>query len=316
MEEGENQGLAEHLALIGMYYGLAQDTYRAKTFNEAAAKITAYPKAISSGAQARAELSRIGDTLEQVINEYLLTGTSGRLQDLETRFIEQKATIDLFTSIYGIGPVTAIKLYTQGLRTLDDLWSQGNLNEKQKLGFIWREHIKLRIPRFEMDLIREQLAVILNPYRIRWEIAGSYRREEPSSGDIDVLVESRPDLNMEGLLALLEPILPVTLASGPTKFMGLIRLSEQYNAHRIDIRLIPRENWPFALMYFTGSQRFNIRMRQRAIAFGLTLNEYRLEDKEHRMLPAATEEDIFRHLRVQYLSPVQRTRNLSALPLV
>ena len=45
---------------------------------------------------------------------------------------------------------------------------------------------------------------------------------------------------------------------------------------RIDIRLIPKESYPFALLYFTGSKKTNTMMRNQAIKLGFKLNEYSL----------------------------------------
>ena len=43
-----------------------------------------------------------------------------------------------------------------------------------------------------------------------------------------------------------------------------------------DLRVVSREEYPFALNYFTGSKEHNIEMRNRALKRGWTLNEYRL----------------------------------------
>lgn len=311
----QNKELADELHLIGSYYTIARDTYRARAFNTAAAKIAAHPVAILSGAQARRELTGIGDSIQEAIDEYLTTGTVQRLEILQAQFPDRQKTIDFFLSFYGIGPATAVSLYDKGLRTLEDLWFRGNLNQAQQIGIMWREHIKLPIPRDEMILVNEKIGSILNPYGVKWTIAGSYRRGEPSSNDIDMLVEERTDLNMIGLITLLQSVLPATLAQGPTKYMGIFRLSDDYNGHRIDIRLIASNSWGAALMYFTGSQRFNIIMRQRAIELGMSLNEYGLF-RGAQQIPTTTEEDIFAALRVQYLSPEQRTRTINALPLL
>jgi DNA polymerase (family 10) len=45
-----------------------------------------------------------------------------------------------------------------------------------------------------------------------------------------------------------------------------------------DLRVVKNPEYPFALNYFTGSKEHNIVMRQRALARGWTLNEYRLEE--------------------------------------
>lgn len=98
--------------------------------------------------------------------------------------------------------------------------------------------------------------------------------------------------------------------------MGIVKIDDQHNGHRIDIRLVDSIAYAAALMYFTGSQRFNILMRQRAIEFGLTLNEYGLFNQYNQPQPITSEEDIFRILRVQYLPPVERTKTLAALTFI
>jgi DNA polymerase lambda len=343
-----NQPLADILGLLGEYYTLAQDTYRAKTFLDASAAIAKYPVVILTGAQAVASIPRVGPSTVSVIDEFIATGSIKRLEELERRFADQKATIDYFRSFYGVGPATAFKFYELGYRTLEDLWFKADLSEAQRLGIMWHNHINLPIPRAEMDVIHARIGSYLDPYGIKWEIAGSYRREEPQSGDVDVLVQARPDLNMEGLRVILQPLIPnVTLgdqtvasilAQGETKLMGMIRLDPTTNAHRIDIRLIQPQSWGAALMYFTGSQRFNILLRQRAIDLGMTLNEYGLYQVETlptieppvapknrkkppprvelHPLPSATEAQIFETLGVVYLAPVARTKTMAALPLV
>lgn len=307
-----NKELADILGLIGSYYIASRDTYRARSFNSASAKIAAHEFAILSGAQARKELTGIGDSIETAIDEYINTGTIQRLQELEAKFPERRETVDYFRSFYGIGPVTAVRLYDQGLRTLEDLWFRGNLNEAQKLGVLWRDHIGVKIPREEMDLINMKIGEILNKYGIHWIIAGSYRRGEPTSGDIDLLVESRPDLDMNSLVGLLKEILPAILSKGEKKVMSMIRLDEKHDGHRIDIRLVPPESWAPALMYFTGSQKFNILMRQRAIQLGMLLNEYGLF-RGDIPLQINSEEDIFRELHVRYFVPEHRIRTLNTL---
>ena len=118
---------------------------------------------------------------------------------------------------------------------------------------------------------------------------------------------------MEDLLTVLNPILPATLAQGPTKFMGIVRLSDNYYGHRIDIRLVPAENYPFALLYFTGSQKFNILMRNVAISMGLKLNEYTLSDSKGKNYKANSEEDIFKILNLKYVAPKDRVKNIQNL---
>lgn len=317
-----NKKLSNLLSLISNYYTIAGDIQRARSFGNASVAVANYPYTILSGSEAQRNIRGIGESISVVIDEFLRTGTSQRLIDLQTKYVDQTAIINEFRSYYGIGPATAFKLYNKGLRTIEDVWKYDQehheLTDAQKTGIIWHQHLLLRIPRDEMNLIRNKISSILDKYGIKWQIAGSYRRQEPSSGDVDVLVESQPTFNMAGLISLMKDILPATLAQGETKFMGIIRIDNNHNGHRIDIRLINPESYPFALMYFTGSQRFNILMRQRAIDLGLTLNEYGLfkSNQLENTIIVKSEEDIFQILLVRYLDPSERTKTMITLPII
>jgi len=69
-----------------------------------------------------------------------------------------------------------------------------------------------------------------------------------------------------------------------------------------DLRVVSDAEYPFALMYFTGSKDHNIVMRQRAIDRDLRLNEYGLfrsqaETRDPKLLvKCRTEEEIFEKL--------------------
>lgn len=306
-----NKAIADSLALVASYYSMKLDKNRARTFFNASSKI-AQSTLITKGSQART-LGGIGDSVEQYIDQFLKTGYPDRLRELETEFKDRKQIIDYFRSFFGIGPVKAVKMYNEGLRTLEDIWLHGNLTDAQKLGIMWRDHINLRIPREEIVLIESTLAPLLSD--LQWNITGSYRRGELDSGDIDILISATPGLTMDNVITRLAEYLPATLAMGSSKFLGMFRLNNDYNGHRIDILLVKPNQYASALMYFTGSQRFNILMRNRAIEFDCTLNEFGLYDKNNILIPTNTEEDIFNILGVSYLSPEERTRTLSSLPL-
>lgn len=326
----KNKELADFLDLLAGYYVMDKsnpsNAYRAKTFTNASTQIRNHPTAIVTGFQARQELSRIGEGTEQEINEFLSTGSSQRLREVEARFAERKAIIDYFRSFHGIGPVKAMEYYNREFRTWEDLWVKAPITDATRIAIYWQNHLKLRIERSEMDLINARIASILNPYGIKWSIAGSYRRGEPSSGDIDILIESRPDLDMFGMAYLLKDLIPIVningvdrpsiLSQGPLVMMGVLRLDEQHKAHRFDVKFIKPLSYSYALMHFTGSVTYNVLMRRRAIEIGLTLNEYILYRKSgstYIIYPASNEMDICQWLGVQYLEPFERTRALTHL---
>lgn len=64
--------------------------------------------------------------------------------------------------------------------------------------------------------------------------------------------------------------------SGADKWMGVCQLRRDLPHRRLDFQLIAREAWPFALLYFTGSEHFNRSMRLWAGRLGLSLSQHAL----------------------------------------
>lgn len=314
-EEGEivdNEQLAKLLELLSVYYKLAKDKYRTGAYEKAAYTIRNSEEEITSGAQAL-QLPGIGQSIATDIEQYLQTGKIDRLQQLEYKYQVVKPVLDKFMAIYGIGPVTAVGFYEKGFRTVDDLWYKANLTEAQKNGILWRDHLSERIPRAELDLINEIIGEIFTKNGINYVITGSYRRGEASSGDIDILIEAQEGIDMDLIIELLDQYIPTILAKGEKKFAGIFRLSEDDWGRRLDILLIKPESWPYALLHFTGSGKFNILMRNKAKSLGMKLSEYGLKDKNGHNLPAETEEDIFNYLHVNYIPPEQRSKSIKSI---
>lgn len=309
-----NKELVDIFNLIGSYYIAERETYKAKAFIDASVSISQYPTLIESGLEAMS-LKGVGKSSGDIIDEYLATGSVQRLKDLENKHMDRKKTVDYFTSFFGIGPVSANRFYDQGLRTLDDLWFKVPLTDAQKVGILWRDHINLRVNRLEIDLIKNKITELLQG--IKFDISGSYRRQEATSGDIDVLIEAKHGVNMNDIVNAMSSILPATLALGEKLFMGIVRLSNQYNGHRIDIKIVQSQQYASALMHYTGSARFNVLMRQRAISMGMKLNEYGLSHGSGLLMPGInSEEDIFNTLKVKYIPPIERTKDIVSLTFI
>ena len=80
------------------------------------------------------------------------------------------------------------------------------------------------------------------------------------------------------------------------------------NGMQVDVRLLPSPSYGAALQYFTGSKAHNVTLRQRALKMGYTLSEWalaRLED-ETQMVAAATEEEIYAALGMDWIPPEMR----------
>ncbi len=232
--------------------------------------------------------------------------------------------------VHGIGPKKAIQLIAANIKTIEQLRAASEANDKlltaaQKLGLKYYEDALLRIPRAEMTEHEMTILPGLDE-RFKGTVVGSYRRGAASSGDIDVLL-TLPDtmtkkeqgdlfLHMIQLFKEVDYIVD-TLSSGPTKFLGYCQL-EGKPVRRLDLLMIPKSEYACAILYFTGSQQFNVAFRSYAIEKGYTLNEHRLEATKQGV-PAVpvftTEKDIFDFLGLQYVEPTERRDASDVKPL-
>lgn len=108
----------------------------------------------------------------------------------------------------------------------------------------------------------------------RAEAAGSLRRGLETVGDLDFIVaasEIEPVVNW----FVAQPGIKEVTAKGETK--ASVRFE---NGMQADLRLVPDEQFVFALHHFTGSKDHNVQMRQRALARGLSLSEWGLVPAE------------------------------------
>ena len=141
----------------------------------------------------------------------------------------------------------------------------------------------------------------------RVEAAGSFRRGMETVGDLDFLVASSTPVPIMKWFISMEGIVEIT-AHGETK--SSVRFEGGMQA---DIRVVPAEQFYFALHHFTGSKDHNVRMRQKALSLGMSLSEWGLrpeEDKDSSRkagpVVANSEKDIFEALGLSYVPPALR----------
>jgi DNA polymerase/3'-5' exonuclease PolX len=84
-------------------------------------------------------------------------------------------------------------------------------------------------------------------------------------------------------------------------------------ARRLDLLLTPISEYYYSILYFTGSQSFNIKMRSKALDMSYSLNEHGLtyignsKPKAPPTLPKInSEKDVFDFLKMDYLKPENR----------
>lgn len=292
-------------------------------------RIQAYTKAIEAIEELTGSIKSIDDLkgvrnigkgMLEKIGQVLDTGRSAKGDEFR-KDTSLELIIEL-TKINGVGPVLANKLVKEkGVTSIQDLMGKKEtlLTQRQQLGLAnYNSSIK-RIPRDEM-VRHDQFLQSLEGFDVT--VAGSYRRQAQSSGDIDVLLR---DSNSEGsgildrFLTLLRSkgYLLDDINVGSTKYNGYCRLlSGRVDvSRRIDIMYTTCTEFPFSLLYFTGSGPFNQEMRAYLSGTGYRLNEHELKkkDAEGNWISVdpklfKTEMDIFKYLGVRFVIPENRTR--------
>ena len=287
-------------------------------------KAAAYGKAINSlkSVNDDSELTEenlksmngIGKSLIEKINEIIITGTCKMYENVK----DFKDPKKVFEDIHAVGPKKAKELVDMGFTTIDSLRfadeADNILNDKQKIGLKFYDDILARIPRGEIMQHEKVLKSVLKKVDPNAEltIAGSYRRGKTESGDIDVLLKSKDKKTYKKFIDALvkaEYLYPEHLALGPKKYNGLAKVKNNLIYRRIDIMYTKPEEYPFAILYFTGSMEFNADMRGLALEKGLSMNEYSLKDSNTKKVidhKFNVEKDIFDYLGMDWVEPVDR----------
>lgn len=270
-------------------------------------------------AMSEAELCKhrgIGKSTARKIREYLDTGSIAKLEELRAKF--PPAYVEL-SKIPGLGPKKLAKLRSAlGIESVADLraaLAAHRLRELPGFGTKTEENIERALDRLGMTG-KDQRTPIAEAMPVAAELVstieklpgveqamycGSLRRFRETIGDLDIVVAARDAAPIMEAFAGLPEVAEV-LGRGDTKTSILTRAGMQ-----VDLRVVAPEHLGAATLYFTGSKAHNIRLRQRAIERGWTLNEYALSHVETgEVVASATEEDIYRALELAWVPPPMR----------
>ncbi|TSA32931.1 MAG: histidinol-phosphatase, partial [Opitutales bacterium] len=134
------------------------------------------------------------------------------------------------------------------------------------------------------------------------ESAGSLRRARETVGDLDFIVAAAdPKPIMDWFVAY--PGVKEVTAHGETK--SSVRFESGLQA---DLRVVPEEQFFFALHHFTGSKDHNVAMRHRALSRGLSMSEWGFKaTAEGVHAPGAqSEAEVFQALGLPWIPPELR----------
>ncbi|XP_076434932.1 DNA polymerase lambda-like [Babylonia areolata] len=322
-----NEHITAKLEEMVKTYESTNDKWRAFGYQKAIAALRRYPKQITSWEEARS-LQGVGSKLADKIWEIAQSGELRKLNEFQSS--EQVRVLKLFTDVWGAGPTTANAWYQQGFRTLDDLKTKANLTHQQKVGVRLYDDLLDRMPReeaAEIERVVREAAEWIQPGIIA-QACGSYRRGKKDCGDVDVLLTHPDGRSEKGLFGkliqhlkdtgfLTDDLVSVEDDGNQKKYLGVCKLPGEDRKHRrLDIIVVPYEEYACALVYFTGSAHFNRSLRHLCKKMGMSLNEHALrkgvvrkgQEKiyEGTIVPTPTEESVLAALGVPFRPPEER----------
>jgi DNA polymerase (family 10) len=315
----ENAAIARVLSEIADLLELKGDNaFKIRAYRNAVELVSHAPDRVASQSEEQLRAwPGIGKDLAARLHDIASTGTCGVHQALLAEF--PPTLLDLLR-LQGVGPKTAALLY-RALRisSLDDLEAaarSGRLRGLKGMGPRKEELLLRALAERRQHMNRHLLAdaaamaeALVAHLRdvtigVAFDVVGSIRRGTETCGDIDILAipgaDARADAATETFCT--HPRVERVLARGETKVSVLLA-----GGFQADLRVIPADSRGAAQQYFTGSKAHNIALRDRALARGLTLNEYGLyRAADEVRLAGASEAEIYDALGMDWIPPELR----------
>lgn len=320
-----NQEIAKQLREIYQLMQLAgENRFRAIAFDRAAQTIESLNDDINDYIKndSLTDIKGIGNSIAEDITQYAESGKIDVLESLRERIPEG---VIKWLDISGLGPKNIAKIHKElGISTVEELkeaCEDGRVAELDGLGeksaqkivqsIEWMEQFEERCRLDQAIAIAEPMIDFLKELDgvKEIEIAGSLRRANETIGDIDILIGAGEDHISDLFDAFVNHKMVIdVLGRGDTK--SSIRVQD---GRQVDLRIVKPEEFPAALMYFTGSKQHNVVLRQRARERGFSLNEYglfKLNDEGNtdfeKPIDYSSESDIYEKLDLHFIIPELR----------
>jgi DNA polymerase (family 10) len=309
--------MLRELAQLTMLEEGDPQSFRVRAYEAAADAIAA--QATDLGRLTAEELQKIegiGKSTAEKIRELLVTG---KVQKVEQLRAKHPASVIALLRVQGLGPKGIKKIRAElGVHSIEELRKALSAHRVRGLkGFGEKSEEKLA---HALARLEEQGAIDRTPISVALPLAsrvverllevpgvthasycGSLRRFSETIGDVDVVVAARaPAAVMDALVSM--SFVDQVLVKGDAKTSVVTRRGTQ-----IDVRVVAEHQLGAARLYFTGSKGHNIKLRQRALARGWTLNEYALSEIEGgKVIASETEEQIYAALGLAWIPPMLR----------
>ena len=294
---------------------LTDDSYKPRSYEKAARSVGGYHADVSElDLKGILQIPNVGKSIGEKIVEIQRTGT---FADLEALRAQIPPGVRELMSIPGLGPKKAMVLYRElDVSSVPELVAaieDERVAALKGFGGKTQENILRGLQQLSdsggrvlvnvaLDVAEALLAELSALKQVRRAAyAGSLRRMRETIGDVDLLVaSSQAEPIMDTFVGL--PSVTSVLAHGDTKSSIVTDRGLQ-----VDLRVVPKDVWGAAMIYFTGSKAHNVRIRERAVRAGLKLNEYGLFDaKTGDLLAAETEQEVYERLGLPYIEPTLR----------
>ena len=311
MSQKSISGILEDIGMLLEIKG--ENPFKTRAYYNAAKTLSAIPNLDELIREKRLrEIKGIGEALSKKIEEYNQTGKMEYYEELTKEVPE--SLLELM-GIPNLGPKKIKVLHNElGITNIGELeyaCRENRLVHLAGFGEKTQEKVMKGIEFFkrhkgeflfgdiypEAEGVRKRLASLVPP---EWtEVCGSLRRCKEIVRDMDILVAADDHEKVTSFFVSMPEVTEV-IATGDTKTS--VRLQSGIEA---DLRVVTRDAFPYALMYFTGSKEHNVRLRGIAKKKGWKLNEYGLFEGGS-LIRCRNEEEIYSALGLAYVSPELR----------
>uniref|UniRef100_A0AAQ6A2I0 DNA-directed DNA/RNA polymerase mu n=1 Tax=Amphiprion ocellaris TaxID=80972 RepID=A0AAQ6A2I0_AMPOC len=336
--DNHNVTLTDALSLLAENAELSDEDGRGVAFRRAAAVLKALPAPVTAMSQLTG-LPCLGDHSLRVIKDILENEASDEVES--TKQSDRFKALKVLTGIFGVGSKTADRWIRDGIHNLHQLQESGaTLNRAQQAGLEHYNDLNQQVTKAEADAITEivqEAVVSVLPgaqgfLLYQKTTRNSYLEVKDGPG--------RPSSNMDRFERCLsifklakkeERGIKVTVNTVKTR--DSVRdhtqsetdqnpqshsyeryeltnppAHRQWRAVRVDLVVSPISQFAFALLGWTGSKLFERELRRWAgHEKAMSLSSHALYDnKQSRYLRAASEEEIFAHLGLEYIPPSER----------
>jgi DNA polymerase (family 10) len=316
-----NAELASFLTAIADILDIRDDNaFRVRAYRNAARTIEGLTEPLTEIAahnpEKLAHLPGIGKGMHAKIIEYC---QHGRLSEYDELMASTPAGLIEMLNLPSFGPKRVKLVYDKlGIDSVAALEAAAAAGEIQKLpGMgakteanllrVIREYRSLHTDRMPWSRAREILDDYLAHLRAvpgvdRLEPAGSFRRCRDTVGDLDILVTTHADADVQPIIAAFTTYRDVAdvLARGDTKASVILQQKIQ-----VDLRVVDTASFGAASQYFTGSKEHNVALRSLAKEMGLKLSEYGVF-RGATSIAGASEREVYAALGLPLIPPELR----------